>query len=265
MAIGAAGLGLKLIGGGLSFLSQRNQASAAADVTRFNASQQASDARMNFMAQNAAIEQQGLAAEIQQRQAEANYQISLAEASARDRNAKLIAMQAEARTGDSREAIRRKRVEYEKFKASQRSQIAASGVVASEGSPLELLADTAGEMEVSIQELHRGADLQRTAGLEASRMEGFAADLQRSGASSAFASASAASGLAMSRVGLDQAINRSQFGANMAQTNITRMVGMSQSRGMNKAAFGSLLSSAGSAYQGYDQYKTNQQYKPFKP
>jgi len=80
-------------------------------------------------------------------------------------NAKLAEQQALQTEMDSRESIKRRRAQNKRFLGSQRSAIAKSGVTI-EGSPLEVMAETAGILELDALDASRQAR-QRAAGLRA--------------------------------------------------------------------------------------------------
>lgn len=80
-------------------------------------------------------------------------------------NAKLAEQQALQAEMDSRESIKRRREQNRRFLGSQRSRIAKSGVTI-EGSPLEVMADTAGILELETLDADRQAR-QQASGLRA--------------------------------------------------------------------------------------------------
>jgi hypothetical protein len=75
---------------------------------------------------------------------------------------------------DSRENIRRKRLENRRFQSTQRARFAKAGVT-EEGSPLEVMADTAALLEMDAQEVNRQAQI------EAARLRAGARETRRTG------------------------------------------------------------------------------------
>lgn len=68
---------------------------------------------------------------------------------------------------DARENIARERAKNRRFMSSQRAAIAKSGITEA-GSPLEVLGETAGELELSAQDAARAAAQRRALGLSQS-------------------------------------------------------------------------------------------------
>lgn len=76
---------------------------------------------------------------------------------------------------ENREQIRRTRMVQERFRGAQLGRIAGAGVVASAGSPLDLMAETAALQELEIQDQARAASTAYTRGYaqaEATRLAG---------------------------------------------------------------------------------------------
>lgn len=70
-------------------------------------------------------------------------------------NAAQIETAAGQRAAEDRENIRRERASGKLFLGRQRARIASSGILASTGSPLEVLGRTAGQVEMRAQEMAR--------------------------------------------------------------------------------------------------------------
>lgn len=97
-----------------------------------------------------------------------------ATAEAAEYNAKLQEQQALQTEMDSRENIRRKRIENSRYASTQRARFAASGVT-DEGSPLIAMSETAALLEMDAQEVNRQAQI------EASRLRAGARETRRTG------------------------------------------------------------------------------------
>lgn len=97
-----------------------------------------------------------------------------ATAEAAEYNAQMGENQALQTEMDSRENIRRKRLENERYKSTQRSRFAAAGVT-DEGSPLVAMSETAALLEMDAQEVNRQAQV------EAARLRAGAAETRRTG------------------------------------------------------------------------------------
>lgn len=153
---------LGLIGAGASLYGQNKSAKAQERAGQYNATIARANAKFDLEAELAAIAGDSLLADMQYAEAQSAYRLSKLEAKMRAEDADRLRLFAEARTDASREEIRRQRLANERFSGSQRARIGASGVI-EEGSPLELLAETAGKMELALEEMHRQANYDRSA------------------------------------------------------------------------------------------------------
>ena len=70
-------------------------------------------------------------------------------------NARLERREAEAEEAEANEAARRQRAENERLKAAQRAAYGKSGAAIASGSPLAVLGDTAANLELGVQDIHR--------------------------------------------------------------------------------------------------------------
>lgn len=134
-------------------------------------------------------------------------------------NAKLQEVEAVQVEMDSRENIRRKREENKRYASTQRARFASSGVT-EQGSPLEVMAETAALLEMDAQEVNRQAQV------NAARLRAGAAETRRTGL-----------------------FQQSQY---KAQAGFDRAYGSAQARAANIGAASTLLagasSMAGAAY-----------------
>jgi len=93
----------------------------------------------------------------------------IAEATARY-NAQLQETEAEQADLEAREELRRLRVMNQEQLAARRAEIGASGVVGFTGSPLAVLGEEAGRLELKAQDMSRAATLQRQRGFAGAAM-----------------------------------------------------------------------------------------------
>lgn len=235
---------VSLVGAGLSAYSSFSQAKTQQRIAQFNYQMELNNAKLQSMSQMAALQQQQAASQIAMKQAEINFAMAQAEANARQQNASRIRQAAEARSESSREEIRRKRLDFARFQATQRARIAGSGVVEA-GSPLELLAETAGNMQLAIEDLHYQANLDRTQALNEAEMESFGARLMKAGAASNLSLEKVASKVREGGFTIDAFRIASQERAARTQAGISRMVAFSDAKGQKLAAGGTLLSGFG--------------------
>lgn len=249
MALGAIAGIATLVGTGISVVSQISQAKTQEKIARFNAQIEQGNARLQMLSQMGALQQQRAQSALALKQAEINFQMAQAEAGARDANAMRIRQAADARAASSREAIRRKRLDHARFMATQRAKIAASGVVDSTGSPLELLAETAGQMQLAVEEMHQEANIDLTEARNEATMENFGANLMRAGAGGQMAIERAAAGLRTASYGLDAARIKTQFRADRTASSYKLFGAQANTKGAYAAAAGTLLSGVGSYAQ----------------
>jgi len=145
------------VGSGMQAYEQREQANQAQEMANYNYAVQQ---------QNAQI-QQAMAVQ----QAQTNQQIAMSQYQAGLNNAQALQDQAAAAQNRGQEEIRRIRMENERILALQRAKQAKSGVILSEGSPLLVMADIAGDLELKALDARyqsdlEVADLQRNAEME---------------------------------------------------------------------------------------------------
>ena len=145
---------------GLDFLGQRRAATAQASAADFNASVQKVNAEFDLKSELEALKVERMIAETQYSEAQLNYTMASTEAQARLENADRLKQFASARTAEGRESIRRRRRDFAKFQGTQRARVGASGVT-EQGSPLETFAETAGQIELALNEMQRDANSER--------------------------------------------------------------------------------------------------------
>ena len=180
-ALSTLALGAMAVGTGISIYGQQQAAKTAQKAAEFNAGQNDANARET--------------------------------AAAAEYNASLLENQALQAEMDSRETIRRRRMESKRYAETQRARFAASGVTEA-GSPLETMAETAALLEMDAQEVNRQAQV-RTAQLRAGARE-------------------------TRRTGFFQA------GQYTAQAGFERQYGAAQKKAANISSFGTLLQGASS-------------------
>lgn len=195
-------------------------------------------ANLNFQASMQSSQQQ---LELARLQYDTNQKVYEQQAAAARNNAEAMRAQAGAQETQARQNAARTREDYERMKAIQRARLAKSGVLEA-GTPLDLLAETAGQMELAV------ANQQYESSLETSRTR-FMADVEEQNASlTEFAGA-----LQGFR---DQAALAGARNS-MVAANIDRLVGLNAARQTRQQAAAGLLSSgAGFFSSGYNLYQT---------
>jgi hypothetical protein len=237
-------LAVGAVGGGISAYNSYQQGKTAQRIAQFNHAAQMKNAQMQ-QRMGIAQMQAGLAqSRVMESMARINQALASSEANARIANAEQMRKNAEAQTGFDRENIRRERENFARLTARQRATIAGSGIVES-GSPLELLADTAGEMQQALNEQHLQSDIGRRKAFAEAGMEEFGGRLALAGAQADYAGNIAEAGFARTAAQLDGAAARAGYSASRRQANIDFMSGMSTAKGLKTGAWGSLLSTVG--------------------
>lgn len=247
-------LAFTAIGSGISAFSQFRAASQQRQLADYNYKIQQQNAQAALMASKAqaAIMQQQ--ASVMERQAEINNALAQSQAQGRDNNAISLRNQSEAQSRASEENIRRTRTDMDRITATQRAKIAGSGVVES-GSPLELLADQAGEMQQALNEQHYQADVARRQKYGEAGFEEFSGKMIRAGAEGDLWAGKAQADIQRSSAALEAAKGRSQYQMGLRQASFDREAGYSNSKGSMLAGFGSLFNSFGGIGQQWNSWK----------
>jgi hypothetical protein len=161
------------------------------------------------------------------------YQAGLNNAASLDNQAKGVEAQA-------RERARRMREENQRMLAVQRANYGKAGV-SSEGTPLMVMADSAGILELGVLDTKYEGDMEATALRRSAEVERYQA------------------GFSLLDAGVEQyksAAARTGRGLAMRDAEMNRMAGMSQAQGLRTSSYGTLLSGAGQmASSGYSYYQ----------
>lgn len=235
---------ISAIGTGIAVASGIQQSRRANTLAQYNAMAQESNARQKQQAallQAAAMQQQAGYTEAQARMNEA---LAQSEAQARLNNAQTLTNQAEAQAAADRENIKRTQLEQARFTAQQRANIAGSGVVEA-GSPLEVLAESAGEMQAALNEQQYQSELARRQTLGRADLERFGAKIAKSHAGIDLWSGLAEANLQRQSAQLEEQKGASVFRLGQQQANITRMTGAADAQGAKYGAYGRLFSGLG--------------------
>jgi hypothetical protein len=242
-ALLVAGLVVAAVGAGVSAYGQVQQGKTQNAIAQFNAAQQ------EKQAQAQALSMQTQAA-LQAQQAKANFTLRSAEAQARVNNAEGIENQALAQDAINRLNLRKRREEFGRMQGEQRSAIAASGVSESSGTPLDLLAETAGKIQQDQEEQHYAGEVQRQTLFSEAAIE-------RLGGKLALAGATLDRDSGVAEAGLRSAAGKAEYLSGLRTEQITRLTGSAAMRAANYQAGATLLSSVGSGASDYAKFKTS--------
>lgn len=224
---------ISLVGAGVSAYGQYQSGKTQNAIAQYNAQQQTNNARLQMQAMQAQ-------ARIQNAQAAANLRLRTAEANARFQNAKAKEQQALSQDAVNRVNLEKKRDDYARMQGQQRAAIAASGVVESEGSPVDLIAETAAKIQLDLHEQH--------AANENNRRTLFAeASMERLGGKLALAGATLDYNSAVAEAGLRSAAAQATYLSGTREAEITRLTGGAAARAGSYQAGATLLSGANTA------------------
>lgn len=236
-----AGLAASLVGGGITAYSSYSQGKTQQAIASFNSAQQEKESRMQLLAMQTQ-------ANLQKSAAEAQFAMRAQEAQAAFNNATSIENQAEGQDRINRVNLAKRREDLERAQATARNAIAASGAVESSGTPLDILAETAGTIQRDQEEQHYENELTRTSLLREASME-------RLGGSLALAGATLDRSSEVAAAGLRQASARGQYLSGMREAQLTRYGGKQAAKAGAINAGATLFSTMGSAGSNYANYK----------
>lgn len=219
------------VGAGISAYGQYQAGKTQSAIADYNARQQ------QIQAKQQAASMQVQAAMLKQ-EAEANMRLREAEAKAMKVNAKNLENQALTQDSIDRANMANRRQEFAKLQATQRAQIAASGVVESSGTPLDLLAETAARIQQDRDQQQFTTELQRrTLFAEAAN--------ERLGGELALAGATLERDSALATAALQDASSRGVLMAGMSEARITRAAGRAARQAGAYGAVATLFSGLG--------------------
>lgn len=230
---------------GLQFAGQRKAANAQESNAEFNAAIGKVNAEFDLLSELEALKIERLQADTQYSEAQLNYSFAKAEAQSRIENANRLKQFAEARTAESREGIRRKRLDFERFQSTQRARVGASGVT-EQGSPLEVFAETAGKIQLALNEMQRDASNERGEVMNRAEFEARDGRLQGVFAKAGLDSAKNIRNTSLIVNDINRSTAQYQYQASLTNAAFGLQSGRDQARGTRLSSVGTLLSGASS-------------------
>ena len=231
--IAIIGLVGAVIGGGISAYSSYEQGKVSNTIAQMNAANQERNARLQLASMQAQ-------SNLQKQQAEANYKLRGAEAQARFNNATSMENRALSQDRVNRENARRRNDAMAREQGTQRATIAASGVVETTGTPLDLIAETAATIQRDREEQAYGQEIQRRSLFREASMERLGGQLALAGATLDRSSTLAAANL-------NAAAGKADYLAGLRTAQVTRLSGSAAQRAGAMQAGATLFSTLGSA------------------
>jgi len=230
-----------VVGAGVSAYSSYATGKTQQAIANYNAANQEKNAKLQLM-------QMQTQANLQKQNAEAQFSMRQQEAQAKFNNATSIENQAEGQDRINRANLEKRRTEMERQQASTRAAIAASGAVESSGTPLDILAETAGTIQRDQEEQHYSDNLQRSQLYREAQME-------RLGGSLALAGATLDRTSEVVSAGLNGVAARSSYLAGKRESTLTRMGGKAAASAGKINAGATLFSGIGSGAGYAAKYK----------
>jgi hypothetical protein len=227
-----------VIGAGVSAYGQYQSGKAQERIAFANAREQ------ERQAQNALTTLQ-MQSRMQSAQTDINFRMRKAEADARKGNAEQLEGQARQQDAINRANMRKQREEYARQQATARTNIAASGLVESSGTPLDLLAETASAIQKDASEHQFTAEQQR-------RTIFREADMERLGGELALQGATLDRNTGLTTAAFTALQGRAEYNAGMRRAEITRLTGKAARQAANTQAVATIFSGVGSAAGGFN-------------
>ena len=225
------------VGAGVAAYGQYQTGRTQDAIAQFNSKAQERNARMNLMAMQAS-------ATAQKNQAKANFALAQQQAQAHYNNARSIENHALGQDRINREILRRRREQFGEAQGTQRAAIAASGVVESSGTPLDLVAEMAGTIQRDQEEQAYNFELERRTMFREAQMENLGGDLAMAGATLDRSSS-------LREASLTAASARMQYLSGRREAEITRLTGRASRQAGTIGAAATLFSGLGNAAQVY--------------
>ncbi|WP_397384868.1 hypothetical protein [Prosthecobacter sp.] len=215
------GAALSFISSGLQYFNSMDQAKQAQNIANLNlqASMQASQNQYDLA----------------QLQFTTNQRLAAAQAAQGQANAASLAAQADATDKNARADAQRTRLDYERMKAIQRGRMAKGGVLEA-GTPLDTMAETAGQMALAIANQNYESSIASSKQRYEAEGEKVNASLtQLGGAIQGF----------RDQASMADAQNR------MVTARIENLVATNRAKQMKQEAFATLIGAAGSSMSSY--------------
>lgn len=232
-ALLVASIVVAIVGAGVSAYGQVQAGKTQSALAAFNAKQQEANTRAQVLSMQAQ-------AALKEQEAQANFQLRTAESQARISNAQAIEQQALTQDRISAVNLKKRREDFARMQAGQRASIAASGVVESSGTPLDLLAETAARIQQDAEEQHYTNELQRRTLFSEAAQE-------RLGGQLALAGATIDRDSSLATAALQSASAEGVRNAGMRESQITRLTGNAAATASYYNAGATLLSGVSSA------------------
>lgn len=230
-----ASVAATVIGAGVGAYGQYQSGQTQSAIAQFNAQNQQINARNQLVSMQAQ-------SQIQAADAQNNFELRSAEAQAQTQNGKAIELQISGQDAVDRQNLIKRQQDYARAQGTQRAVIASSGVSESSGTPLDLLAETAGKIQQDQEEQFYGDTMQRRTLFSEAAQE-------RLGGKFALAGATLDKDSTLAQAGLTNAAATAQYLSGLRGAEITRLTGAASAQAGEYQAGATLFSGIGSAAQ----------------
>lgn len=232
-SLAVAAIAASVVGAGISAYGQYQSGKTQAAIAAMNAKEQERQAANTLRTLEAQSRMQAA-------QAEMNFKMRKAEADARASNAEQLAAQAQQQDAINRANMRKRREDFQRQQAEQRTAIAASGLVEASGTPLDLLAETAAAIQKDASEQQFAAEQQR-------RTIFREADMERLGGELALQGATLDRNSSLTAARLTAFQGQAESNSLRRQAEISRLTGKAAKRAGTIGAIGTIFSGLSSA------------------
>lgn len=244
------------IGAGVSAYGQYQAGKTQSAISNYNALQRDKQAKMEMLAMQAQARSSQKQADLMRATAAGNFALREAEANARFANADQLEKQALNEDKISRRNIRDKRADFNALTGEQRASIADSGIVETSGTPLDILAETAGKIQGEQESmLFENEQSRRTIFREAD-LERFGGQMGLAGASLDRSSSLAQASLMDDEARLRQFSAKAAYQSGRAEADIMRLTGRANRKASNISAGMTIFSGLGSMASTGNTFRT---------
>lgn len=242
-----------LLGGAaVKFAAQRNAANRREDIAELNFGIATNNAELSRDRTLTGLKLNRVADKINLDASRTNLRLAISDAEARKRNAERLRLFAEAKTKQSREAIRRQMRSFEEFQSSQSAAVGASGTTMS-GSAMEVLLESAEQFKMQIEDMNEQASFERSNTLQDAAIEEIGAGRDATKARAEFGFAKRGARMARKANRLGRISAKTAFQSALMEAEVDRLSQNDTAQGQRLGATAGALGALGSyAVRKYD-------------
>jgi len=239
---------LSLIGSGVGALGQLGSANNYAKMAELNYKIDKSNAALARSSTRDQLRLNRIGIDMELDASRTNLTLALADADASARNADRLRQFAESKSAAGRRAIQRSLTVFDEFRSKQIAATSASGVVLS-GSPLAVMAESASQFALQLQDQQDEANYQRQDTLARAAMAESAGILGAAKARADYGMAQRGAALSLAANRLGRIGAQTAYQSAIQQAEMRRLSGMDAAQGGSMSALGSIMSGISGAVQ----------------